>query len=163
MIEPFGYIEYKEYDMKFLSPLIAATALTVIVLPSTGVADEAESASADLTVNLSGLYPLQGTVQIGVYASEEAWASGEALAGTSVHVDAENVIAIIEGLPLGEYGLKMFHDVDGDGSMGTNAIGIPNEPYAFSNNAMGRFGPASWNDSVFQVNAEDNTQNIHFD
>jgi uncharacterized protein (DUF2141 family) len=149
--------------MKFLAPLIAVTALTVFALPSTSIADDAEPTSVDLTVNLSGLYPLQGTVQIGVYASQEAWASGDAIAGASVEVDAENVTAIIEGLPVGEYGLKLYHDVDGDGSLGTNAIGIPNEPFAFSNNAMGRFGPASWNDSSFQINAEEISQNIRFD
>jgi uncharacterized protein (DUF2141 family) len=163
MIELFDHAENKEHNMKILAPIVAVSALTLLALPMTGYAEEVEPASVDLTVNLSGLYPLQGTVQIGVYASQDAWSSGEAIAGTSVQVDAENVIATIEGLPHGEYGLRMYHDVDGDGALGTNAIGIPNEPYAFSNNAMGRFGPASWDDSAFQLNAEENTQDIHFD
>ena len=35
----------------------------------------------------------------------------------------------------GRYGIKMFHDVDGDGEMGTNIVGFPTEPFGFSNDA----------------------------
>jgi uncharacterized protein (DUF2141 family) len=55
----------------------------------------------------------------------------------------------------------MFHDVNGDGRMNTNPFGIPTEPYAFSNNARGQFGPASWADAVFTVEAAETTQQIN--
>jgi uncharacterized protein (DUF2141 family) len=40
--------------------------------------------------------------------------------------------------------MRAFHDVDGDARMNVNPFGIPTEPYAFSNNAVGNMGPASW-------------------
>ena len=38
-----------------------------------------------------------------------------------------------------------------DGEMNLNPFGIPSEPYAFSNNAVGNMGPASWERARFAV------------
>ena len=56
-------------------------------------------------------------------------------------------------LPAGTYGIKMFHDVNGNGKMDTNPFGAPIEPFAFSNNAPAQFGPASWDGAKFDVAA----------
>ena len=50
--------------------------------------------------------------------------------------------------------MKAFHDVNGDGQMNTNPFGIPIEPYAFSNNAVGNMGPARWSAARFPVSGE---------
>ena len=47
-------------------------------------------------------------------------------------------------LPAGEYAAKTFHDVNANGTMDKNPFGMPIEPYAFTNNAVGNMGPASW-------------------
>jgi len=54
-------------------------------------------------------------------------------------------------LPAGDYAIKAFHDVDGDGQMGKNPFGMPTEPFAFSNNAVGNMGPAQWGQARFTV------------
>ena len=33
-----------------------------------------------------------------------------------------------------------------------NFLGIPKEPFGFSNDAKGKFGPPKWNDAVFIFN-----------
>ena len=55
--------------------------------------------------------------------------------------------------------MKAFHDVNGDGEMNTNPFGMPIEPYAFSNNAVGNMGPARWSAAHFAVSGE-TTQTI---
>ena len=60
----------------------------------------------------------------------------------------------------GEYGIKLYHDVNGDGEMNTNPFGMPIEPFAFSNNAKGRFGPARWDAARFEVTEEGASQTI---
>ena len=40
-------------------------------------------------------------------------------------------------LPRGKYGVIAFHDLNGNEKLDTNFMGIPNEPYGFSNNARG--------------------------
>ncbi|MNJ30385.1 hypothetical protein D3C77_249830 [compost metagenome] len=47
--------------------------------------------------------------------------------------------------------MKAFHDVNGDGELNVNPFGVPTEPYAFSNNAVGDMGPAKWDRARFEV------------
>jgi len=49
----------------------------------------------------------------------------------------------------GVYALRIFQDLNGNGKLDTGWMGIPSEPYGFSNNAMGRFGPPSLADQLF--------------
>ena len=81
------------------------------------------------------------------------------VAAGMVPVTADTVTTTFE-LPAGQYGIKMFHDVDSDGKMGTNPFGMPIEPFAFSNNAPAQFGPAKWDAAAFQVAAPAATQTI---
>ena len=39
-------------------------------------------------------------------------------------------------------------------------MGIPNEPYAFSNNAPARFGPPDWEAAAFVVGADGVAQTL---
>ncbi len=64
---------------------------------------------------------------------------------------------MVKGVPAGRYAIKSFHDIDGDGKLGSNMFGIPTEPYAFSNNAAGR---ASWAEASFELAAGGNTHRI---
>jgi uncharacterized protein (DUF2141 family) len=59
--------------------------------------------------------------------------------------------ATFADLPAGDYAIKAFHDIDGNGRMTTNPFGRPIEPFAFSNNAVGNMGPARWDSARFAV------------
>ena len=61
----------------------------------------------------------------------------------------------------GSYAIRIFHDVDGDGELGTTLLGIPSEPWGTSNNAVGSFGPPKWNAVKFEVGDEAETQSIN--
>jgi uncharacterized protein (DUF2141 family) len=65
------------------------------------------------------------------------------------------------GLAPGRYAIKSFHDIDGDNRMSTNPMGMPIEPFAFSNNARGNMGPPNWADSAFDI-AATTTHSISF-
>ena len=105
-----------------------------------------------LTVNLTGLQKEKGAVMVGLYNVEGKWLS-ENFAGEESTISMGTAQVTFTNLPKGEYAISTFHDIDGDGELGSNALGIPNEPYAFSNNAKGLFGPASFKDSKFEVNS----------
>ena len=76
---------------------------------------------------------------------------GQATASFALPVAGDSVSTTITGLQPGRYAIRVFHDVDGDGTMSANPFGIPTEPFAFSNNARGAFGPAAWSDAAFEV------------
>ena len=141
-------------------------AATLALVPATVVRAEAPGeamTSASLTLEISGLDPVQGSVMIGIYGSEAGWDDGRAVSGARVDVTSGTAIAVIENLPTGLYGVKMYHDVNANGEMDTNLVGIPSEPFAFSNNARGRFGPPRWEAAVFEVSAEGTVHGIRFE
>ena len=54
----------------------------------------------------------------------------------------------------GKYAISIFQDKNGNKKLDTNWIGIPREPVGVSNNAKGSFGPPSFEDCVFEYQAE---------
>jgi len=64
-------------------------------------------------------------------------------------LESEVQTVVINNIPAGEYAVSIFHDIDKNGELNTNAIGIPNEPYGFSNDARGRFGPPKFKNAKF--------------
>ena len=93
-----------------------------------------------------------GAVMVALFDSEAAYGGGGRPVGQArLDVAAGQRTATFEGLPAGDYAAKTFHDVNGDGEMNFNPFGMPVEPYAFSNNAVGNMGPASWDRARFAV------------
>lgn len=117
------------------------------------------AAAAPLTVTLTGIETQTGEIRLGIFDAD-GYKSDEAVAGANVAADSDTVSVTVEGLSPGEYGIKLYHDVNGDGEMNTNPFGMPTEPFAFSNNAKGRFGPASWDAARFEVTEEGAVQTI---
>lgn len=116
-----------------------------------------------LTVEITGLKEATGNVYIAVYNSEDTWLEDETVMNKTVVItearDGDLVRTELE-LPMGDYALSAFHDQDGDGELDTNMIGIPDEPIAVSNNALGKFGPPKYKDAVFTLGAEPAIQRI---
>jgi uncharacterized protein (DUF2141 family) len=50
----------------------------------------------------------------------------------------------------GSYAVAVFHDLNGNGRLDRNFIGLPNEPYGFSND-VGRRGPPNFDGALIAV------------
>ncbi len=59
-----------------------------------------------------------------------------------------------DALPPGEYAVQVFHDVNGNGELDANFVGMPKEPWGFSNNARGNFGPPKFADTKVDVSTD---------
>lgn len=92
-----------------------------------------------------------GAVMVALYADEAAYETGAPSRVARVDVAAGDRAAVFENLPAGAYGMKAFHDVNANGKMDVNPFGMPTEPFAFSNNAVGNMGPARWERARFDV------------
>lgn len=57
----------------------------------------------------------------------------------------------MENLPYGDYAVSVYHDENLNGDMDSGFMGIPKEPYGFSNNAKSSFGPPKWRDVKFSI------------
>ncbi|MCH9852515.1 MAG: DUF2141 domain-containing protein [Alphaproteobacteria bacterium] len=67
--------------------------------------------------------------------------------------DSKNPTQIL-ALPDGIYAISAFHDLNDDGELNRNLVGLPTEPYGFSNDARGTFGPAKFADAQFTITAD---------
>jgi uncharacterized protein (DUF2141 family) len=103
-----------------------------------------------------------GSVMVSLFDSEAAYAGGGApVRRAQVDVAGGKRSAAFADLPPGNYAMKAFHDVNGDGRMNANPFGVPIEPVAFSNNAPPNMGPAKWDRAHFTLRGA-TTQTIKF-
>lgn len=108
--------------------------------------------AASLTITFQGITQPTGEIRGQLFDSEAAYrGKGQPVAAFIVPVGGDSASTVVPGLKPGRYAVRAFHDVDGDGKMGTNPFGIPTEPFGFSNDARGAFGPAEWSDAAFEV------------
>ncbi len=111
-------------------------------------------AETPLTVRFTGIATPTGAIMLSLFSSEADFdAGGKPIASMMAPVTGDTAEAVFPGLVPGRYAVKAFHDVDGDGKMATTPFGMPLEPYAFSNDAVGEAGPAKWAAANFAVGA----------
>ena len=84
------------------------------------------------------------------------------LMGAVVKITNKKATAIID-VPFGEYAIAGFQDLDGNGVLTGNFLGIPREPVGFSGDAKIKFGPPKWNDAVFKFKEIDQKVFIYLD
>ena len=122
----------------------------------------AATPEAALQVRFEGVKETTGAVLFLLYDNEQAYAgaTGKPMRSARVPVSADAPSQAVSGLKPGRYAIKAFHDVDSDGRMSMNPMGMPTEPYGFSNDAEPRFGPAPWSAAAFEVKPGDNAHTI---
>lgn len=142
---------------------LAVTILLLSVMPNLK-AQEISAINTDdvssFTLTLTGVEEAEGEIRIAVFNSEQSYTK-ETVFAEIIPVHSTEVNWSIPELPYGEYAIAVYHDKNTNGELDTNLLGIPKEIYGFSNNARGRFGPASWNDARFSVTAKKALHTIH--
>lgn len=97
---------------------------------------------------------------IAVYDSADAFDNGgEPAQSLSASADGEEIRVVLEGLATGTYGIKLYHDANGNGKLDTNMMGIPSENYGFSGN-KGQFGPPPFADATVEVAEGDANETV---
>ena len=103
-----------------------------------------------LTVKITNIKTSEGEIAVALYNAEKKFMkssyktkTGKAVAGT--------VEIIFENIPQGQYALSVMHDENENEKLDTNLFGIPKEGFGFSNNAMGKFGPPSFEKAKIEI------------
>ena len=116
-----------------------------------------------LVISIEGLPKAQGTLMVQVFGSEAGFKGEEKSVASfmqSVHQSDDGSLHYSLSLPPGTYAARVMHDLNDNGELDANFVGIPNEPWGFSNNAMGSFGPPKWQEAQFELQGEAQ-QTIH--
>lgn len=123
--------------------LAGALAALVVSQAASGSAGTG-AVNLDLQSSASG-----GQVVVALFANEADWKKNQNPVRTLKLLPGQGME--IAGLAPGRYGIMAFHDKNSDGRLNTLPIGLPTEPYGFSNNARGRFGAPNWQAASFEV------------
>ena len=131
----------------------------VATLAMSGPVWSVEGETSELTVEIVGLESARGQVRIAVFDSEADWLKNAAHA-VIVDLESRDCSWTFENVRPGEFGIVVLHDLNANGKNDRNLIGIPKEPYGFSNGMRATFGPPRWPKAKFDVSVGDNTVQI---
>ncbi|MCH2187321.1 DUF2141 domain-containing protein, partial [Myxococcota bacterium] len=102
----------------------------------------------------------EGEVRVALFADEHAFESSQPTSLTKTPAQVEDVWVTFENVAPGQYGISAFHDVNNNEKLDTSFIGLPKEPYGFSQNARGQFGPPGFKAIAFEVDSGPQTVEI---
>jgi uncharacterized protein (DUF2141 family) len=105
-----------------------------------------------ITVNVTQIdFKKGGKVKIGIFNSNGFPVVGKEVFGSDLEAKNSSVSIVFKDIPTGKFAIAVFQDVNSDGILNLNFLGIPKEPYGFSTNKFGKFGPPDFEDVSFEV------------
>jgi uncharacterized protein (DUF2141 family) len=103
-----------------------------------------------IEVTVKNIKEPKGNIRVGLYNTEKNFLE-KPLDGKVVKASNKEVTIVFENLKAGNYAVSVIHDENENNELDSNFMGVPKEGYGFSNNAMGMFGPPSFDDAVIVV------------
>jgi uncharacterized protein (DUF2141 family) len=134
-----------------------ATLILTMAITSTAHA----SSSATLTVNTVEDSTRKGVVRIALWHGEAGFPKGQPFRVASAAMTDGKAAAVFHDLEPGDYAVSAFYDKNNDGKLDTNMVGKPTEPYGFSNDARGTFGPPKYQEARFTLTSTGQTITVH--
>lgn len=119
----------------------------------------AQEGGASLQFSWTGIKEAEGKVTVALFDNEAAYkATQNPVRTAEVPAASPSVQVSWTGLKPGRYAAVAYQDKNADGKLNTLPVGLPTEPYGFSNDARGRFGAPAWKVASFEVTAGANNR-----
>lgn len=108
-------------------------------------------AQAKLEVTVKNINETKGSIRIALFTNEDDFLKKAAYSKV-VDATGKEIKVVFEDLKPGVYAVGIIHDTNGNGTLDKNLVGMPTEGFAFGNNAMGMFGPPSFEKAQVTLN-----------
>lgn len=109
----------------------------------------------DIAVEVLNVPVSEGKISVALYDKDKSFLKfGEVYASASSKAVKGITNVILQDIPKGTYAVALFHDKNGNDTLDTNWMGIPKEKVAFSNAKMKLFGPPSFQECSFNLEAD---------
>jgi len=106
---------------------------TLGILAGLTASQAAVATNVELTI--TGINKVEGTILLAAYDSAQNMGNPDkAWQKRLQKVDSQSLTFMFTDVLPGQYAFSVFQDLDGDFRLKTNIVGIPVEPYGFSNN-----------------------------
>ena len=94
-------------------------------------------------------------IYIAIFSKNDKFLDSENATATKVaNPGGKEVIQLPFNLPMGEYAVTIFQDVNEDGKMNKNMFGAPSEPYGFSNAFKPKFSAPTFDDCKINFSSD---------
>ena len=111
--------------------------------------------SSDININIEGIEVVKGSMFIAVFDDSASFPDfGKQYRDMVLPVRSKELSHTFKDLPNHTYAVAVFHDINDNGILDKNALGIPLEPYGFSRNARARFSAPAFEDAQFNLNGK---------
>ncbi len=118
---------------KIWHPLTKSAALLLGLTVCFGFTSLDKEEMGRLIIKINNVSKDKGIIWIGLYDSADTYLIKEKSILKKIDVSKKGYHEmVIDSLPYGTYAMALFHDVNANGEMDRNLLGIPSEPYAFS-------------------------------
>ena len=114
----------------------------------------APALAGEIRVTVEGVAGTEGRVLAALFDKASEFPSGKRLQQAAAPAAKGRVTLTFKDVPAGRYALSAFHDVNGNGRLDANMVGMPTEPYGASRDASGKMGPPKFDDAAVNVGAE---------
>lgn len=148
------------HQRRVAKPVVAAVLTACLLLPTVSNAAKPDRAEALLFATPSPAKKISLTVTVtseknaGTVYLRVMNDQNEKVDGCSAEVIDGKATCTFNDLAPGKYAIAAFQDLNDDGEMNANMFGMPVEPYGFSNDARGQFGPPSFDDQLFELKSD---------
>lgn len=133
----------------------SAPSLVCFLFASIAVGQSDDQAGNRLTIRVVGLHSSKGSLAVALFDSEPRFDSrSEPFASAFVPIHGASCEWTVESVPPGDYVAALYHDRNGNGRLDKTTLGMPKEPYGFSNNARAKFGPPAFDRAKFTVDSD---------
>ena len=104
-----------------------------------------------LTVNFSELQSNDGRILVSLYNGKADYSAHKPAKSTALTINNGSATWTLDSISAGEYILSAFHDENVNGKLDASENGIPEEGFAFSNNAQPKMGPPNPQEMLFVI------------
>lgn len=134
----------------------SALAITLSLLAA------ATASAAELQVNVRNLLPDQGALLLALFQTEQGFPDKPqpTQPQQQVPIKGGQAMATFKDLLPGRYAVVVVQDLNGNGRVDYNFVGMPKEPYGASNNRVPALSPPKFEEALVQVGPDRTTITI---
>ncbi|MBO0932880.1 DUF2141 domain-containing protein [Fibrella aquatilis] len=127
---------------------------TILVFLLTWLGFGAFAQTGTVVVIIEGVQPTKGgELTVGIFRKDNFPKVGKQFVGTEKPATTARIQVLFADVPVGDYGVVAFQDIDKNKLLKSNFLGFPTEPIGFSRGAKIKFGPPAFEDAKVTVEA----------
>ena len=147
-------LKYLLYSLSILFSYTSCSVDNAIPVDISSFSNQADSIST-LVIKIKNIPSVEGRIFLAIFNNKLDFDSKSNPVFSGIqYVNNDSIFIIVDSLQSGDYAISTYHDLNANGILDANAFGIPTESFGFSNNALGTFGPPSFDQSKFNCDGK---------